>query len=222
MPPPYKLDVIPLFTFIILCNLFRAKFSVFSSQRNLVTSTNYLLSTTCFSQSLFCFFFPVGMPSPSAYTCGAVESVSKKDCFEGKGGKWYASLLKTAARGLKEELLVELVGNEVDVICLTTVYLKFDTHEWGMCGFVNLADSRIAPERRLTYKELQSRFVSGPKDKFAHDFVEAVDFTLESMMDFVRKNFNEFSSSGKLVVVKVLQSFFGVRTVELAFQSTDV
>ena len=167
-------------------------------------------------------FFPVGMASPSEYTCGAVESVSKKDCFEGEEGKWYASLLKTAGRGLEEELRVELIGNETNAICLTTVYLKFDTHEWGMCGFVNLADPRIAPERRLTYKELQSRFVSGPKDKFEHDIVQAVDFTLESMMDFVRQNFNEFSSSGKLVVVKVLQSFFGVRTVELAFQSIDV
>ncbi len=162
------------------------------------------------------------MASPREFTCGAVESVSKKDCFEDPvSGKTYVSLLKTAARGLEEELRVELVGDEIDTICLTTVYLKYDTHEWGMCGFVDLSDARIAPERRLTYTQLQSRFTAGPKDKFEHDLVEAVDFTLESMMDFVRQNFMDFASSGKLVVVKVLQSFFGMRTVEHAFQSVD-
>lgn len=162
------------------------------------------------------------MASPREYTCGAVESVSKKDCFESTAdGKTYVELLKTASRGLEEELRVELVGEEVNTICLTTVYLKYDTHEWGMCGFVDLSDKRIAPERRLTYTQLQSRFTGGPKDKFEHDLVEAVDFSLDSMMDFVRGNFMDFASSGKLVVVKVLQSFFGVRTVEMAFQAVD-
>lgn len=163
------------------------------------------------------------MASPREYTCGAVESVSKKDCFEDEEtNTTYVSLLKTASRGLEEELRVELLGDEVDAICLTTVYMKYDTHEWGMCGFVNLSDERIAPERRLTYIQLQSRFTGGPKDKFEHDLVEAVDFTLESMMDFVRRNFMDFASSGKLVVVKVMQSFFGMRRVEHAFQAVDI
>jgi len=164
----------------------------------------------------------VGMASPKEYTCGAVESVSKKDCFEDEvSGGTCVSLLNTASRGLEEELRVELVGNEVDAICLTTVYMKYDTHEWGMCGFVDLSDKRIAPERRLKYKQLQSRFTGGPKDKFEHDLVEAVDFTLDSMMDFVRSNFMDFASSGKLVVVKVMQSFFGMQRVENAFRSVD-
>ena len=162
------------------------------------------------------------MASPKEYTCGAVESVSKKDCFEDKEtNKTYVNLLKTASRGLEEELRVELVGDEIDTICLTTVYMKHDTHEWGMCGFVDLSDPRIAPERRLTHVQLQSRFTGGPKDKFEHDLVEAVDFTLDSMMDFVRRNFMDFASSGKLVVVKVMQSFFGMRRVERAFESVN-
>ena len=170
----------------------------------------------------FYLLFAVGMSSPREYTCGAVESVSKKDCFEDETTKkTYVSLLKTASRGLEEELRVELVGEEIGAICLTTVYMKYDTHEWGMCGFVDLNDPRIAAERRLSYKQLQSRFTGGPKDKFEHDLVEAVDFTLDNMMDFVRTNFMDFASSGKLVVVKVLQSFFGMRRVELAFQAVD-
>ena len=165
-------------------------------------------------------YFTVGLPSPNEYFCGAVESVSKKDCFEDEvSGGTCVSLLNTASRGLEEELRVELVGNEVDAICLITVYMKYDTHEWGMCGFVDLSDKRIAPERRLTYTQLQSRFTGGPKDKFEHDVVEAVDFTLDSMMDFVRSNFMDFASSGKLVVVKVMQSFFGMQRVENAFRS---
>ena len=157
------------------------------------------------------------MATPGKFTCGAVESASVKD-FIDKDGKKYVDLIQTAARGLEEELRVELKGSDIEALCLTTVYLKFDTHEWGCCGYVDLSDERVAPERRLTFEQLRSRFTTGPKDKFEHEEVVAVDFKLPRMVEFVRENYIDFASSAKLVVVKVLQSFFGVAAVERAFR----
>ena len=157
------------------------------------------------------------MPTPSKFTCGAVESVSVKDYIY-KDGKPYVNLIQTAVRGLEEKLRVELKGSDISALCLTTVYLKFDTHEWGCCGYVDLSDERVAPERRLTFEQLGSRFTTGPKDKFEHEEVVAVDFELSRMVEFVRENYEDFASSAKLVVVKVLQSFFGVAAVERAFR----
>ena len=158
------------------------------------------------------------MATPGKFTCGAVESASVKDYLY-VDGKARVDLVQTAVRGLEEELRVELRGDDIKALCLTTVYLKFDTHEWGMCGFVDLSDKRVAPERRLTFNELGSRFTTGPKDKFEHEEVVAVDFELPTMVEFVRENFENFASSGKLVVVKVLQSFFGVGEVERMFKA---
>lgn len=159
------------------------------------------------------------MATPGKFTCGAVESASTKDYKKQDTKKAYVDLIQTAARGLEEELRVELQGDDVQAICLSTVYLKFDTHEWGCCGFVDLSDERIHPSRRLTFEQLGSRFSAGPKDKFEHEEVKAVDFNLPTMVEFVRENFQDFASSAKLVVVKVLQSFFGVAAVEKAFQA---
>ena len=157
-----------------------------------------------------------GLASPGDFTCGAVESCSVKDFIE--DGKTKVSLVRTAARGLNEELRVVLEGNDVDAITLSTVYLKYDTHEWGLCGFIDLNDKRVRPDNRLTFEQLKSRFTTaGLKDKFEHEEVVAVDFTLSGMVQFVRENFKQFASSAKLVVVKVLQSFFGVTPVERAF-----
>ncbi|XP_032239493.1 uncharacterized protein LOC116619161 [Nematostella vectensis] len=161
-----------------------------------------------------------GLATPGQYTCGAVESASVKD-YKIIDGQEYVDLVETAVRGLEEELRVELIGDDRQALCLSTVYLKFDTHEWGMCGFVDLSDERVSPERRLTFDQLASRFSSGPKDKFEHEEVKAVDFELATMVEFVRENFQDFASSAKLVVVKVLQSFFGLAAVEQAFKSYD-
>lgn len=160
------------------------------------------------------------MASPGTFTCGAVESCSTKDYIK-RGDKTYVLLEKTAARGLEEELGVVLKGRDVEALCLTTVYLKYDNHEWGMCGFVDLSDERIAPERRLTFSSLHSRFTGGPKDKFEHDRLVPIPFQLHEMAHFVRENFHDFASSAKLVVVKVLQSFFGVSEVENIFKALD-
>lgn len=158
-----------------------------------------------------------GMATPGKFTCGAVESASVKDYIY-QNGKSYVDLIQTAARGLEEELRVELKDSDIEALCLTTVYLKFDTHEWGCCGYVDLSDERVASERRLTFEQLGSRFTTGPKDKFEHEEVVAVDFELSRMVEFVRENYEDFASSAKLVVVKVLQSFFGVAAVERAFR----
>ena len=170
---------------------------------------------------VFVYFFPryfsEGMATPGKFTCGAVESASTKD-YVYKNDKSYVDLIQTAARGLEEELRVELKGSDIKALCLTTVYLKFDTHEWGCCGYVDLSDERVAPERRLTFEQLGSRFTMGPKDKNEHEEVVAVDFELSRMVEFVRENYEDFASSTKLVVVKVLQSFFGVAAVERAFR----
>ena len=169
----------------------------------------------------FSYCFPDGMASPGNFTCGAVESCSVKDYVE-RAGKTFVELRKTAARGLDEELGVVLKGRDLEAICLTTVYLKYDNHEWGMCGFVDLSDERISPERRLTYDRITSRFTGGTcKDKFQHDRFVAVPFQLSDMAHFVRDNFHEFASSAKLVVVKVMQSYFGVAEVEKIFKALD-
>ncbi|XP_013405413.1 uncharacterized protein LOC106170188 [Lingula anatina] len=163
-----------------------------------------------------------GMASPGAFTCGAVESCSVKDYIDPHADPLYLSLISTAARGLEEELRVELRGGDLEAICLSTIYLKYDTHEWGICGFVDLTDERISEDHRLSYNQLKSRFTAGPKDKFEHETVHAVDFELEPMVDFVREHYQTFASSAKLVVVKVMQTFFGVHEVERAFQARDM
>ncbi|XP_069132318.1 uncharacterized protein [Argopecten irradians] len=157
-----------------------------------------------------------GMSSPGNFTCGAVESVSKPDYVNVKG-ETYVNLLNTAARGLMEEIGLELSGDDLDAICLTTIYLKFDFHEWGMCGFVDLKDERISEQHRLSAENIKARFTSGPKDKFEHQTLTFVDFQLEPMVEFVSKNHENFASSAKLVVVKVLEAFFGSDKVHQKF-----
>eukprot|EP00118_Oscarella_pearsei_P026605 m.839 g.839 ORF g.839 m.839 type:complete len:739 (+) comp4988_c0_seq1:46-2262(+) len=161
-----------------------------------------------------------GLASPGNFTCGAVESCSVKDYESDTGSETTTiSLVKTAARGLDEELGVHLEGDDLEAITLATIYLKHDTHEWGLCGFVDLNDERIDPERRLTAEQIKTRFTSaGSKDKFEHERIVAVEFTLPSMVKFVRENHRNFASSAKLVVVKVLQSFFGHAAVEREFK----
>ena len=159
------------------------------------------------------------MASPGKFTCGAVESASVKDyVYKDDQDQAFLDLIKTATRGLEEGLGVKLKGSDIEALCLTTVYLKFDTHEWGCCGYVDLSDPRVSPERQLTYEQIESRFTSGPKDKFKHANLVALDFELSGMVEFVRDNYEDFASSAKLVVVKVLQSFFGVAAVERAFR----
>ena len=167
---------------------------------------------------LLSFFLAEGMATPGKFTCGAVESLSVKDYVKNDGGV-FVDLMRTAARGLVEELRVELHGKDLEALCLSTVYLKFDTHEWGCCGFVDLSDERVALERRLTFEQLRSRFSTGPKDKFEHEEVIAVNFDLQTMTEFVYRNHQDFASSAKLVVVKVLQMFYGVLAVERAFET---
>jgi serine/threonine protein kinase len=159
-----------------------------------------------------------GMAAPGKYTCGAVESASKPDYIQEKDGKTFVDLVNTAARGLQEELGLELTGNDLKAICLTTVYLKFDTHEWGLCGFVDLKDERIKPEHRISADSLKDIFSTGPKDKFEHQNLTFIDFDLNTMVDFVFNNHENFASSAKLVVVKVLQAFYGWQRVQQEFE----
>ncbi|CAC5391058.1 unnamed protein product [Mytilus coruscus] len=127
--------------------------------------------------------------------------------------------VNTAARGLKEELGLELSGSDLDAICLTTVYLKFDTHEWGLCGFVDLKDERIDPKHRISANSLKDIFSTGPKDKFEHQTLTFIDFNLKTMVEFVFNNHENFTSSAKLVVVKVLQAFYGWQRVQQEFET---
>ena len=46
-----------------------------------------------------------------------------------------------------QELGLVLSEEDRKAINLNTTYLKFDNHEWGMCGFVDLTDDRV----RLCY-----------------------------------------------------------------------
>ncbi|XP_063401047.1 serine/threonine-protein kinase TAO2-like [Mytilus trossulus] len=158
-----------------------------------------------------------GMAAPGKFTCGAVESASKPD-YKIHNGETYVDLVNTAARGLKEELGLELSGSDLDAICLTTVYLKFDTHEWGLCGFVDLTDERIDAKHRISANSLKDIFSTGPKDKFEHQTLTFIDFDLKTMVEFVFNNHENFASSAKLVVVKVLQAFYGWQRVQQEFE----
>ena len=166
-------------------------------------------------------YFSEGIPAPGKFTCGSVKRVTAKDYVkrEGKEGvEVFVNLIQTAKGGLEEDLRVELIGDDIKALCLTTVYLKFDTHEWGCCGFIDLSDPRVAPERRLTFEQLRFRFTAGPKNKFRLEEIVAVDFELPKMVKFIRENYEDFASSTKLVAVKVMQSFFGVSAVEREFR----
>lgn len=160
-----------------------------------------------------------GMPAPGKFTCGAVESASKPDFNVKEDGKTYVNLINTAARGLQEEIGIELTKSDRHAICLTTVYLKYDTHEWGLCGFVNLKDKRICEKHRLSADSIKDIFSSGPKDKFEHQTLTFVDFDLKTMVEFVFNNHENFASSTRLVVVKTLQAFFGWQIVQQEFES---
>ncbi|XP_062606635.1 uncharacterized protein LOC134268407 [Saccostrea cucullata] len=186
-----------------------------------------------------------GMPAPGAFTCGAVKSVSTLDIQEineenkteekedenggdkenediednDEGELKRVNLVNTAIRGLREELGLELSDSEAEAVCLTTIYLKTDTHEWGLCGFVDLTDTRIKPEHRISADNLKDRFSSGPKDKFKYRALRFVKFTLEDMVDFIFENHENFASSTKLVAVKVLQAYFGWSKVKREFES---
>nr|XP_039255376.1 calcium-dependent protein kinase 1-like [Styela clava] len=130
----------------------------------------------------------------------------------------YVSLVDTAARGLEEELGLPLQGSDKDAITLNTIYLKFDNHEWGMCGFVDLTNEKIREENRFSFSKLNAAFTSGPKDKFEHWQIHGVDFELRTMVEWIRENHDKLASSAKIVVVKVLQAFFGVADVIDAFE----
>jgi len=52
--------------------------------------------------------------------------------------------LTKVLRECVQELGLPLYGNDLKAIHLNTLYLKFDNHEWGMCGFVDLNDNRVS------------------------------------------------------------------------------
>ena len=135
------------------------------------------------------------------------------------------NMYETAARGLREEL-----GIAVDesawgsALKLTTIYLKLDTHEWGMCGLLDL--SLIpTPQDRLTWAQVQDRFSGLTLDKFESRRLHGTPMTLPTMVAFIEANLAQFASSTKLVVVKAMQLYFGVRPtmamLSLPSSSTD-
>ncbi|XP_076800129.1 uncharacterized protein LOC143445129 [Clavelina lepadiformis] len=165
-----------------------------------------------------------GLASPGAFTCGAVESCSVKDYDKDhsgtaliKNGIAQVSLLRTAARGLHEELGLKLVESDYLAIHLNTVYLKFDNHEWGMCGFVDLTSDQVCAENRYSFENLNAAFTSGPKDRFEHACIYGVDFDLATMVSWIRTHHLEMASSAKIAVVKVLQAYFDTSKVTKEF-----
>lgn len=48
--------------------------------------------------------------------------------------------------------------------------------------------------------------------------VEGVNFDLDTMVEWIRGQHDKLASSAKIVVVKVLQAFFGVAPVLNAFE----
>ena len=138
------------------------------------------------------------------------------ECICNTGGKKVISLLRCAALCLNEELNIKLEPDEYKAINLHTIYLKFDHHEWGMCGYLDLADKRISEKSRLTSSQIKSRYSSAMKTK--HERLFSVKFDPESVAEFIRSNLADMASSTKMVAVKVLKAFYSVSAVEMAFK----
>jgi len=122
---------------------------------------------------------------------------------------------------LREDCRKELgIDVPVDAIKFTTFYLKFDRHEWGIGGFVDLRDSSLKPEHKYTYEQLVQNFVGGyAKDKNENDEVIPKSFTLESMVPFIQLNQRNMASSSIVVAIHTLEQFFGSSKVQRAFAS---
>ncbi len=155
------------------------------------------------------------IPAPGLYTCTITRSVTEESCKE-VNGRTVVSLLECAASSLKKNLNIELSAEEIDAIKFHTTYLKYDNHEWGMCGYVDLSNEKINPKRKLTWEQIQSKYTSASKTK--HEVIESTDFTPSSVAEFARTRRPELASSTKLVLVKVLKAFFAASEVEKAFE----
>lgn len=157
------------------------------------------------------------IPSPGLFTCTMTKGVHK-ECICDIGGKKVISLLRCAALCLNEELNIKLEPDEYKAINLHTIYLKFDNHEWGMCGYLDLADKRISEKSRLTSSQIKSRYSSAMKTK--HERLFSVKFDPEAVAAFIRSNLADMASSTKMVAVKVLKAFYSVSAVEMAFKAS--
>lgn len=156
-----------------------------------------------------------GIPAPGLYTCTVTKSVYKESYRE-IDGENMISLLHSAAYCLNEELSINLVPEEYQAIKLHTLYLKFDHHEWGMCGYIDLSDEQINAELRLTSAKIQSRYSSSKKTK--HDKLVSVTFDPDVVASFIRANLADMASSTKIVAVKALKAFYSHKVVEQAFK----
>ena len=155
------------------------------------------------------------IPAPGLYTCTVTTGVHKESCCQ-IGSKKMVSLLRCAAVCLNEELSIKLEPEEYKAINLHTIYLKFDNHEWGMCGYIDLGDKRISEKSRLTSSQITSRYSSAMKTK--HERLYSVKFDPDSVAKFISLNLADMASSTKMVAVKVLKAFYSVGEVELAFK----
>ena len=155
------------------------------------------------------------IPAPGLFTCTVTKSVYKESYCE-KNGQDMISLLHSAAFCLNEELSIALTAEEYNAINMHTIYLKFDNHEWGMCGYIDLSNKRISETWRLTSSQIISRYSSAKKTK--HERLFAVAFNPDDVASFVRQNLVNMASSTKMVAVKVLKAYYPASAVEKAFK----
>jgi hypothetical protein len=143
------------------------------------------------------------------YVCGAVEGMDDDD----HGDPYHC-----AARGLLEELAIT---SDENAIRLIVAYIKADTHEAGMGGYIDL---RTATDgRRLTFNEVEQRWRSGlARDAIENKLLTCIPFTLRDMADFVLRNQLDMASSAVVVAVSVMQRFFGIEAVEDALTEGNV
>ena len=93
---------------------------------------------------------------------------------------------------------------------------KYTFHKPAADGSI---DFQISKENQLSFQRLNAAFTSGPKDRFEHSKIYGVDFDLKTMVQWIREHHNNMASSGKIVVVKVLETYFGTAAVTKEFES---
>lgn len=141
--------------------------------------------------------------SPGQWQCGAIATMMVTDD---------ANPYVTASRAVRQQFDIDV---DVADVSLFMIYLKVDTHEPGMAGFVDLRGSALA----VSWKDLQMKFSTASiSDKRKNCELKAVKLAApESCVRFIKREWNSMVSSARVVSVTLLQHFFGVAKIAAKF-----
>jgi hypothetical protein len=148
--------------------------------------------------------------NPNLMICTMTEGMSSAD-VDKKGNP---DIFNTAKRGLNEELGVNVRKKGVH---LTTLFINFTSFHVGFYGYIDMRSSEgFSPNEQLTFEELEERWKNGPKDYYETARLEAVEFTLNALRNYI---IEKKIGGGTLIgLVHLLTTHFGYDTVRLAFK----